>query len=313
VPLAARRRAHELFTANLAPLGVRWINEPRARPTRDTPPASPSISALDALLQLAGYAGLPADRDRLPTQISHPPSPRKYWTRRGVTEWRRLGERTPTLIGIDRLSFPCADLLESTRELGPGAFKRLRGPVSIFETLWMFPDFVASSGAWPSRLQRRDNVLIVGSAALAIKPYRRCDPERFGISRGDRAESLLLQSAVAEAVDRPPVRCFSEQQILRAVEPLVKSVGPLCCALLARGDQCRHVLMRQQRATNRSALCLSVTNARSRSTKCAHGFSATSHHPSFRLRRLKWCRTYGAASCRRSTQLTRRTNSLARW
>jgi hypothetical protein len=76
VPLAARRRAHELFTANLAPLGVRLINEPRPRPTRDTPPASPSISALTysgaqtPRSSLAGRRVYLAERDRLPTQVS---------------------------------------------------------------------------------------------------------------------------------------------------------------------------------------------------------------------------------------------------
>ena len=38
-----------------------------------------------------------------------PPSPRKYWTRRGIAEWlvERLGEDTPALVGIDHgFSFP---------------------------------------------------------------------------------------------------------------------------------------------------------------------------------------------------------------
>ena len=50
-----------------------------------------------------------ADGDRLPIEVLPPPSPRKYWTRRGVAEWlvERLGEPTPTLVGIDHaFSFP---------------------------------------------------------------------------------------------------------------------------------------------------------------------------------------------------------------
>ena len=38
-----------------------------------------------------------------------PPSPRKYWTRRGIAEWlvERLAEDVPTLVGIDHgFSFP---------------------------------------------------------------------------------------------------------------------------------------------------------------------------------------------------------------
>ena len=44
-----------------------------------------------------------------PVEVLPAPSPRKYWTRRGVAEWLvdTLGERTPTLVGIDHgFSFP---------------------------------------------------------------------------------------------------------------------------------------------------------------------------------------------------------------
>ena len=44
-----------------------------------------------------------------PTEIPPPPSPRKYWTRRGLAEWlaRELQSGPPTLVGIDHaFSFP---------------------------------------------------------------------------------------------------------------------------------------------------------------------------------------------------------------
>ena len=44
-----------------------------------------------------------------PREIPPPPSPRKYWTRRGTAEWlvARLSEGQPTLVGIDHgFSFP---------------------------------------------------------------------------------------------------------------------------------------------------------------------------------------------------------------
>lgn len=47
--------------------------------------------------------------DALPIEVPPPPSPRKYWTRRGIAEWlvERLVEGTPTLVGIDHgFSFP---------------------------------------------------------------------------------------------------------------------------------------------------------------------------------------------------------------
>lgn len=47
--------------------------------------------------------------DTAPTEVLPPPSPRKYWTRRGIAEWlvERLAEDEPTLVGIDHgFSFP---------------------------------------------------------------------------------------------------------------------------------------------------------------------------------------------------------------
>ncbi len=44
-----------------------------------------------------------------PVEVLPPPSPRKYWTRRGIAEWlvERLTEDEPTLVGIDHgFSFP---------------------------------------------------------------------------------------------------------------------------------------------------------------------------------------------------------------
>jgi hypothetical protein len=46
-----------------------------------------------------------------PIQIQPPPSPRHYWTRRGLAEWLReeLDRDIPTLVGIDHaFSFPSA-------------------------------------------------------------------------------------------------------------------------------------------------------------------------------------------------------------
>ena len=50
-----------------------------------------------------------ADRASPPEEVPPPPSPRKYWTRRGIAEWLavRLAESVPTLVGIDHgFSFP---------------------------------------------------------------------------------------------------------------------------------------------------------------------------------------------------------------
>jgi len=44
-----------------------------------------------------------------PVEVSPPPSPRKYWTRRGIAEWlvEQLAGETPVLVGLDHgFSFP---------------------------------------------------------------------------------------------------------------------------------------------------------------------------------------------------------------
>ena len=50
-----------------------------------------------------------AEGDAPPAEVLPPPSPRKYWTRKGIAEWllARLSEDLPTLVGIDHgFSFP---------------------------------------------------------------------------------------------------------------------------------------------------------------------------------------------------------------
>jgi hypothetical protein len=58
---------------------------------------------------LKGLRVYTADRASPPVEVMPPPSPRKYWTRRGTAEWlvKRLTEEAPTLVGIDHgFSFP---------------------------------------------------------------------------------------------------------------------------------------------------------------------------------------------------------------
>jgi hypothetical protein len=50
-----------------------------------------------------------ADQLNAPREVGPPPSPRRYWTRRGIAEWLlvKLSEGPPTLVGIDHgFSFP---------------------------------------------------------------------------------------------------------------------------------------------------------------------------------------------------------------
>jgi hypothetical protein len=58
---------------------------------------------------LKGLRVYAANGSNVPQEVLPPPSPRKYWTRRGVAEWlvEQLSEHTQTLVGIDHgFSFP---------------------------------------------------------------------------------------------------------------------------------------------------------------------------------------------------------------
>jgi hypothetical protein len=48
-----------------------------------------------------------ATRELPPVEVVPPPSPRKYWTRRGIAEWlvELLSKNRPTLVGIDHTFF----------------------------------------------------------------------------------------------------------------------------------------------------------------------------------------------------------------
>ena len=61
------------------------------------------------MASLKGLRVYMAEGNHSPIEVLPPPSPRKYWTRRGIAEWlvARLGEDTATLVGIDHgFSFP---------------------------------------------------------------------------------------------------------------------------------------------------------------------------------------------------------------
>lgn len=58
---------------------------------------------------LKGLRVYVAEQDTPPVEVLPPPSPRKYWTRRGLAEWlvETLRSGVPTLVGIDHaFSFP---------------------------------------------------------------------------------------------------------------------------------------------------------------------------------------------------------------
>jgi hypothetical protein len=80
--------------------------------------------------------------DAPPVEVAPPPSPRRYWSRRGIGEWLvvRLAEDAPTLVGIDHgFSFP----------------------LRYFEAHGLKPD-------WPTFLDDFQGIIVTGSALAAV-------------------------------------------------------------------------------------------------------------------------------------------------
>lgn len=58
---------------------------------------------------LKGLRVYMTDVGEAPREVAPPPSPKRYWTRRGIAGWlvERLTEDIPTVVGIDHaFSFP---------------------------------------------------------------------------------------------------------------------------------------------------------------------------------------------------------------
>ena len=124
----------------------------------DTPTAS-----------LKGLRVYLAEGDRLPVEVRPPPSPRKYWTRKGIAEWlvERLAEDLTTLVGIDHgFSFP----------------------LRYFESHGLLPDWSAFlddfQHHWPTDDEQtyvefvRDGIHGNGAARMGNARWRRLTEER---------------------------------------------------------------------------------------------------------------------------------------
>ena len=108
-----------------------------------------------------------------PVEVPPPPSPRKYWTRRGIAEWltERLAEPVPTLIGIDHgFSFPLRYFEVHGLKPDWSAF------LDDFQRHWptdenIYVDFV------------RDGTVGNGSARTGSSRWRRLTEERSGSAK----------------------------------------------------------------------------------------------------------------------------------
>ncbi len=89
-----------------------------------------------------------AEGDAAPGAVLPPPSPRKYWTRRGIAEWlvERLAEDVATLVGIDRgFSLPRLDF-------------QVQNPRNPFRRQPMTVSGLAITSASRQRGQRREGM-----------------------------------------------------------------------------------------------------------------------------------------------------------
>jgi hypothetical protein len=114
-----------------------------------------------------------AEGDMAPVEVLPPPSPRKYWTRRGIAEWllERLAEDVPTLVGIDHgFSFPLRYFEVHRLKPDWSAF------LDDFRRHWptdenIYVDFV------------RDGTVGNGSARTGSSRWRRLTEERSGSAK----------------------------------------------------------------------------------------------------------------------------------
>jgi hypothetical protein len=123
---------------------------------------------------LKGLRVYVAGRATPPVEVQPPPSPRKYWTRRGIAEWlvARLSESLRTLVGIDHgFSFP----------------------VRYFETHHLPPDWPAFlddfQHHWPTDGDNtyvdfvRDGIRGNGAARTGNRRWRRLTEVRAGAAK----------------------------------------------------------------------------------------------------------------------------------
>lgn len=122
---------------------------------------------------LPGLRVYMSEGDAIPREVLPPPSPKKYWTRKGVAEWlvATLAESQPTLVGLDHgFSFPVAYFKQHGLPLDWPAF------LDDFQRHWptdkdVYVDFV------------REGLLGRGAARAGNARWRRLTEQRAGAAK----------------------------------------------------------------------------------------------------------------------------------
>jgi hypothetical protein len=126
--------------------------------------------------------------------------------------------------------------------MGPGAFKRLRGPVSILETIWMFSDFWSPRPALGLRALGGVLTATLSEAPhwlWQLGPIDAAIPNASGsvkLTKWSHGSSIVLQTRPSPARRSRVVSANNKN--MSALGLLVKSVAPtsLASGLLADHD-----------------------------------------------------------------------------
>jgi hypothetical protein len=227
-----------------------------------------------------------AEGEAPPIEVTPPPSPRKYWTRRGIAEWLvdRLAEDRATLVGIDHgFSFP----------------------LRYFELHGLMPDWPAFLDDFQHHWPTDENIYVDfvrdctvgnGAARMGNPRWRRLTEER-AVS----AKSVFhfdVQGSVAKSTHAGIPGC--------ALSASVSAVA--CISGLSTGGTFRPVAQRWWRSIRRyGAVTSRARNVTAISTThirpprgCAAPIS-TGDLPRFSIRRLprpsaRWHRSKGGSS-----------------
>jgi hypothetical protein len=123
---------------------------------------------------LDGLRVFSAGQTSIPVEVEPPPSPHKYWTRRGIAEWLvdRLSEDVPTIVGVDHgFSFPMRYFEQHQLPLDWAGF------LDDFQAHWptddsyTYVDFV------------REGICGNGAARLGNRRWRRLTEVRAGAAK----------------------------------------------------------------------------------------------------------------------------------
>ena len=172
-----------------------------------------------------------ADRLTIPQEVQPPPSPRKYWTRRGIAEWlvEKLSEGPPTLVGIDHgFSFPLQYFEQHGLPLDWPSF------LDDFQRHWptdedIYVDFVRDGSSRKRCGPLRQSSLAAGDRTAGTYSQIRVPFRRAGVGGEVHARRHSVAALYPATTQRP--RPFLAVRRLERAAQSLGGRGGLPCAL----------------------------------------------------------------------------------